>query len=198
MCTALRSAALIAFLLLIFRGAVWLLTLLIVLLLTTAALLLATLASLLRLPIALIGHFWLLELSRITRCCCHAFLFRTHPVPFPPAAARSIEERLLIAKIGARELRGAMDDIDLWTERLIKQLRQVSVRSPLAGKGEFVAMPNTIERIQSSERIEERLLPTYFKRAKKQFDELVRQGDPYSQPLSHASSLLSRYPPPRQ
>ncbi len=60
MCTALRSTALLAFLLLLFRGAVRLLTLLIALLLTTPALLLATLASLLFLLIGLIGHFWLL------------------------------------------------------------------------------------------------------------------------------------------
>jgi hypothetical protein len=87
-----------------------------------------------------------------------------------------------------------MDDIDRWTERLVKQLRHVSVTSPLAGKGDFVALPNTIERIikESSEGIDDNLLPTYFKRAKQRLDELVRQGDPYSQPLSHASSLLSR------
>jgi hypothetical protein len=88
MCTALRSTAFVAFLLLIFRSAVRLLTLLIVLLQTTAALLLAALASLLVLLIALIGHFWLLELSKTTHRCCHTFLFRTHPVPCPPAASR--------------------------------------------------------------------------------------------------------------
>src|SRR5689334_18727984 len=74
MCTALRSTAFVAFLLLIFRGAVRLLTLLIVLILTTAALWLATLASLLVLLIALIGHFWLLDLSKTTRRCRHTFL----------------------------------------------------------------------------------------------------------------------------
>ena len=73
-----------------------------------------------------------------------------------------------------------MDDIDRWTERLVKQLRDVSVRSPLAAKGEFVAMPNTIERIirESSEGIEANLLPTYFKRAKERLDQLVQQGNP--------------------
>jgi hypothetical protein len=58
------------------------------------------------------------------------------------------------------------------------------VASPLAGKGQFVALPNTVERIikESSEGIDENLLPTYFKRAKERLDELVRPGDPYSQP----------------
>jgi hypothetical protein len=97
---------------------------------------------------------------------------------------------------------GRVDNIDRWSERLVNQVKQVSVASPLAGKSEFVALPNTIERIikESSEGIEENLLPTYFKRAKEQLDELIRQGDP-PQPLSHASSLLSRcakLPPPRQ
>jgi hypothetical protein len=93
-------------------------------------------------------------------------------------------ERLLIA---------TADDVDEWSEILLAELKRVSTNA-LAGEAEaFAATPSAIERVirEHSDRIDPKLLKSYYKRAQSHFDKLIRQDDSYAETLRRASLLLS-------
>jgi hypothetical protein len=93
-------------------------------------------------------------------------------------------ERLLIA---------TADDVEEWSEQLIAELKGVSTIALAGDEATFAAAPSAIERVirEHSAGIDPKFLKSYYRRAQSQFDELVRQGDPYAETLRRASLLLS-------